>query len=162
MARELVAQEPGIALLAQRNVELLTAAGADLTGSDDLGRKIDASGRRCPGAFYDLSLGRAGAHSVAHRLDCMPHTLAIACTRQHNEKAKDLGGSSARGSIDFSSPRRGPLTRKPCPAPWLATSHKTQRADWLRKQAHQFRRRRAGRMLRPTRVRFANHASSWL
>ena len=39
-------QELGIALLAKRGVRLLTASGDDLTESDDLGRKDDASGVR--------------------------------------------------------------------------------------------------------------------
>jgi hypothetical protein len=33
-------QELGIALLAKRDVRLLTASGDDLTDSDDLGRKM--------------------------------------------------------------------------------------------------------------------------
>ena len=135
-------QEPGIACSSQGNVELLTAAGADLTDSDDLGRKIDASGCRRPGTFDDLSLGRAARSCRWARLDCIPCTLD--CMRQHNQEAKDLGGSSASGSIDFPVLGRGPLPPKPCPVAWLATRHKTQRANWLRKTAHQLRRRRAG------------------
>ena len=50
IARELVVQELGIALLAKRGVRLLTASGDDLTDSDDLGRKMM---RQVAGAFVE-------------------------------------------------------------------------------------------------------------
>jgi DNA invertase Pin-like site-specific DNA recombinase len=54
-ARELVVQELGIALLAKRDVRLLTASGDDLTDSDDLGRKMI---RQVAGAFAEYEKGR--------------------------------------------------------------------------------------------------------
>jgi DNA invertase Pin-like site-specific DNA recombinase len=53
-ARDLVVQELGIALLAKRDVRLLTASGDDLTDSDDLGRKMM---RQVAGAFMEYERG---------------------------------------------------------------------------------------------------------
>src|SRR5262249_17835601 len=49
-ARQLVVQELGIALLARRNVRLITASGDDLTDSDDPGRTMM---RQVAGAFAE-------------------------------------------------------------------------------------------------------------
>ena len=54
LARELVVQELGIALLAKRGVRLLTASGDDLTDSNDLGCKMM---RQVAGAFMEYEKG---------------------------------------------------------------------------------------------------------
>jgi Resolvase, N terminal domain len=54
-ARELMAQELGIALLISRGVQLLTASGDDLTASDDPTRKMM---RQIAGAFAEYEKAR--------------------------------------------------------------------------------------------------------
>src|SRR5262245_271180 len=76
-ARELVVQELGIALLAKRNVRLLTASGDDLTDSDDLGRKMM---RQVAGAFAEYEEGRLVAKLRSNR------------QRKRLETGKKVGG----------------------------------------------------------------------
>jgi DNA invertase Pin-like site-specific DNA recombinase len=73
----LVAQELGIALLAKRNVRLLTASGKDLTDSDDLSRKMM---RQVAGAFAEYEKGRLVAKLRSGR------------QRRRLETGKKIGG----------------------------------------------------------------------
>jgi hypothetical protein len=54
-------QELGIALLAKRGVNLLTASGDNLTDSDDLGRKMM---RQVAGAFMEYGEGSPGRQAA--------------------------------------------------------------------------------------------------
>jgi len=83
-ARDLVVQELGIALLAKRNVRLLTASGDDLTNSDDLGRKMM---RQVAGAFMEYEKGRLVAK------------LRGARERKNKETGKKVGGRKSHAEL---------------------------------------------------------------
>jgi DNA invertase Pin-like site-specific DNA recombinase len=83
-ARELVVQELGIALLAKRNVRLLTASGDDLTDSDDLGRKMM---RQVAGAFAEYEKGRLVAKLRSGR------------QRKRLETGKKVGGRKSHAEL---------------------------------------------------------------
>jgi DNA invertase Pin-like site-specific DNA recombinase len=83
-ARELVVQELGIALLAKRDVRLLTASGDDLTDSDDLGRKMM---RQVAGAFSEYEKGRLVAK------------LRSARERKRKETGKKVGGRKSHAEL---------------------------------------------------------------
>jgi DNA invertase Pin-like site-specific DNA recombinase len=74
----------GIALLAKRNVKLLTASGDDLTDSDDLGRKMM---RQVAGAFAEYEKGRLVAKLRSGR------------ERKRNETGKKVGGRKSHAEL---------------------------------------------------------------
>lgn len=83
-ARELVPQELGIALLAKRDVRLLTAAGDDLTDSDDLSRKMM---RQVAGAFAEYENGRLVAKLRSGR------------DRERRETGRKVGGRKSHADL---------------------------------------------------------------
>ena len=73
-----------IALLAKRNVKLLTASGDDLTDSNDLGRKMM---RQVAGAFAEYEKGRLVAKLRSDR------------ERKRNETGKKVGGRKSHAEL---------------------------------------------------------------
>ena len=84
IARDLVVQELGTALLAKRGVRLLTASGHDLTDSDDFGRKMM---RQLAGAFVEYEKGRLVAK------------LRGARERKRQETGKKVGGRKSHAEL---------------------------------------------------------------
>jgi len=77
-------QALGIALLAKRDVRLLTASADDLTDSDDLGRKMM---RQVAGAFMEYEKGRLVAK------------LRGARERKRKETGKKVGGRKSHAEL---------------------------------------------------------------
>ena len=76
-ARELITQELGILSLIKRGVRVLTAAGDDLTATDDPFKKAM---RQIAGAFAELEKARLGGQ-------------AAPCARPHPQRAGQVRGS---------------------------------------------------------------------
>jgi DNA invertase Pin-like site-specific DNA recombinase len=93
-ARELVVQELGIALMAKRSINLLTASGDDLTDSDDLGSKMM---RQVAGAFMERDYERRCVPGRGRRR-VAANTYGVSALHRTDERGELFGqvGSIAR------------------------------------------------------------------